>query len=441
MKPHLRKTVALTTIGCKLNQFETMGVREFFEERGYHIVPFSHPADIYVINTCTVTGKSDYRSRQAIRKAFKLNPQSFIIVTGCYAQLNPDQIARIEGVDLILGNKEKFSLARYFTEPKKFSFTPIWTSDLTLPGDFPTFFLKSFPGYTRAFIKIQDGCDASCSYCAVRAARGPNRSEQPEIIINQIKRLIAAGYKEVVLTGIHLGTYGQDLGRAINLARLLKSLRSIPGLRKVRLSSIEPKEFTPELIEEIVHNPIICPHLHIPLQSGDPYILTRMHRDYDPDYYSKLILQLKSLLPELAIGADVIVGFPGEEESHFRNTYQFIQALPISYLHVFSYSQREGTPAARFPDQVPGEIKKERSRKLRQLGKKKFLDFRQGFIGNTVEVLIENSRDKDTGLLKGITDNYIKVLLPGSDKRMNNYYQVRLTGIKDNKVLGEWVST
>jgi len=433
------KTVALTTIGCKLNQFETIGMREFFERRGYKIVPFSHPADIYVVNTCTVTGKSDYRSRQAIRKAFRLNPQSFIIVTGCYAQLSPRDVAQLEGVDLVLGNREKFSLERYLQEPQKFPQPRIYTRDLRQVPDFPTYLIEAFPGYTRAFVKIQDGCDSNCSYCAVRLARGPNRSERPEIILEQVRRLVAAGYKEIVLTGIHLGTYGQDLSPDLNLASLLRRLRDIAGLKRIRLSSIEPKEFTPELIEEIVNNERICRHLHIPLQSGDPHILRLMNRDYDPDYYFQLICRLKDLLPEMSIGSDVIVGFPGEGDGHFWNTYKFIETLPISYLHVFSYSRREGTPAAHFPDQVAGEVKKERSRLLRQLGKEKALAFKKGFLGQTVEVLIENTRDKDTGLLRGITDNYIKVLLTGPDDRMNEFYRVRITEIRDNRVMGEWL--
>ena len=440
--------VAFSTIGCKLNQFETMGIRGFFEERGYQIVPFPSPADIYVVNTCTVTGKSDYRSRQAIRKALRTNPASFVVVTGCYAQLNPQEIARIKGVDLILGNDEKFFFSKYFIEPKKLSSPAILTSDLASKTSFTTYSLKAFPGYTRAFVKIQDGCNASCSYCAVRGARGINRSENPEIIISQISQLVAAGHKEVVLTGIHLGTYGLDLGREISLAGLLKRLRDISDLRKVRLSSVEPREFTPELIEEIADNPKVCRHLHIPLQSGDPDILRRMNRDYDPSYYYDLVTRLKSLMPDLAIGADVIVGFPGEEEQHFRNAYQFIQELPITYLHVFSYSKRKGTPAASFPQQVPTEIKRERSLELRRLGRQKNLAFKKGFLGKTVEVLVENTRDKETGLLKGITDNYIKVLLPDkqcSDRAgyplgaaMNNYCPVQITAITADKVYGEW---
>jgi threonylcarbamoyladenosine tRNA methylthiotransferase MtaB len=430
--------VALSTIGCKLNQFEMMGMREFFVERGYQIVPFPTPADIYVINTCTVTGKSDYRSRQAIRKAVKANPASFVVVTGCYAQLNPQEISRIKGVDLILGNNEKFFFHRYFTEPKELMSPRIWTSDLSDAPPFATYPIKSFPGYTRAFVKIQDGCDAACSYCAVREARGPNRSEKPRKIISQIEQLVAAGYKEVVLTGIHLGTYGLDLGHDINLAGLLKRLKEVSSLRQIRLSSIEPKEFTPELIHEIADNPKVCHHLHIPLQSGDPEILSWMNRDYDPHYYFTLVHRLKSVMPEIAMGADVIVGFPGEEEHHFRNTYRFIQELPISYLHVFSYSKRKGTLAANLPQQISGEIKRERSLELRRLGKQKNLAFKKDFLEKTIEVLVENTRDKETGYLKGITDNYIKVLIQGADERMNNYYRVKVAAIKSDKVYGVW---
>lgn len=435
---------ALLTIGCKLNQFETQVMQELLEGESYEVVPFSQRADLYVINTCTVTGKSEYRARQAIRKAIRTNPHAFIVVAGCYVQVHSHQVAHLPGVDLVLGNEEKFSLTAYLTEAKKNGFPRIEVGDFDYSkGGFRTSLypfpqVKKFSGYTRSFVKVQDGCDASCSFCLVSQARGPNRSQRPEVVREQVEWLVGVGFQEVVLTGVHLGTYGADLGGEIHLAGLLRSLREVIGLKKVRLGSIEPREFTSELIEEIATNPKVCRHLHIPLQSGDPEILQAMGRNYTPDDYEKLIQRLKEKMPELGLGADVIVGFPGEEESHFCHSVELIERLPLTYLHVFSFSPRPGTLAAVLPGQVDGTVKRKRSQDLRALGRQKSQEFKEYYLGKEIEVLVENSPDKETGHPKGISDNYLKVLLPGESLKeiVNRYHTIRVVHLKGERLIG-----
>lgn len=430
--------VAFTTLGCKLNQFETQVMRELLEKGDHQVIPFPEIADVYIINTCTVTGKSDYRSRQAIRRAIQANPNATIVVAGCYAQVNPQEIARLQGVDLILGNEEKFRLPSLLDTVKGKGSPRIHVGELDRSQGFPSHRVGAFEGYTRAFVKVQDGCDASCAFCLVSKARGPNRSERPEMVWEQIERLAEAGYQEVVLTGVHLGSFGADQGGGMNLAGLLRRLRQAEGLRKVRLSSIEPREFTEELIEEIATSPKICRHLHIPLQSGDPEILRLMRRNYDPTYYRRLLQTLKERMPDLGLGADVMVGFPGEGELHFRNTVALIESLPLTYLHVFRFSPRPGTIAASLPDQVSGEARRERSRLLMALGKRKSLEFKRSQIGKVVEVLVEGTPDRETGFPKGITENYLKVLLPQMAPALaSGYKKIKLVQLKGDKIIGE----
>ncbi|MBI4595305.1 MAG: tRNA (N(6)-L-threonylcarbamoyladenosine(37)-C(2))-methylthiotransferase MtaB [Candidatus Tectomicrobia bacterium] len=428
--------VALTTLGCKLNQFETEAMQELLEKQAYDIVPFEKEADVYVINTCTVTSKSDYRSRGAIRRALQKNQKAKIIVTGCYAQTQPKEIAKIPGVDVILGNQEKSSLLKFLDQTAKSVNTELFVAPISQATQFSPMMIEKFSGYTRAFVKIQDGCDSRCSYCIVSTARGPNRSEKPEAVLRQISALIQAGYQEVVFTGVHLGTYGFDLQEKTTLAALLRKAIQLPGLKRLRLSSLEPAEFTPDLIDVIVSSPVICQHLHIPLQSGDDEILTRMNRGYNSAFYAKLILDLKSKSPDMGIGADVIVGFPGEEERHFKSTYNLIEALPLTYLHVFNFSGRKGTLAADMDGQVPAETRHSRSEMLRKLGKKKSSEFKMSLPGREMEIIIESSRDKETALLKGLTGNYVKVLVAESDDLMNKLVMVKINDFKQGKVYG-----
>lgn len=435
--PPLR--IAFTTLGCKLNQFETAAMQEQFKGEEFCIVPFEEEADVYVINTCTVTGKSDYRSRQAIRRAVKKNGDAYVIATGCYSQVDPEAVASLKGVDLILGNAEKLRISGHLRDLRKSPRPTISVGDIGACAEFLSAPIDTFPGYTRAFIKVQDGCDFRCSYCLVSTARGPNRSETTEKVLEQAEKLARAGYRELVLTGVHLGGYGADLDGKKNLAGLLEALQQVEGIKKIRLSSIEPGEITDELIETVAASPRICHHLHIPMQSGDDSILQRMNRNYDSAYYENLIHKLVASMPDMGIGADVMVGFPGETEESFGVTRSFIERLPLTYLHVFNFSVRKGTPAASFPDQVNGEARQQRSEVLRALGRKKSTLFRQRHVGKEASVLVESSRDKETGLLKGLTDNYIKVLMEGEDQLANQSVQVKLVGLLNKGMLGEIV--
>jgi threonylcarbamoyladenosine tRNA methylthiotransferase MtaB len=429
--------VAIGTIGCKLNHFESEAIQEAFDKDLFEIVDFKDKADIYVINTCTVTGKSDYRSRQMIRRAVNINKDAFIVVTGCYGQLKHDEIAKLEGVDLILGNEEKFDIVKHLNGLKKKDKPRIVVGDINERKKFSSLSIKSFAAYTKAFIKIQTGCDFSCSYCTIWKARGPNRSERPSAVIKQFEELTLAGYQEIILTGVCLGNYGSDLGKDASLASLLQKVEKVEGLKRLRLSSIEPIEIKDDLIDIVASSSKICHHLHIPLQSGDDHILKLMNRKYDSDYYKNLINTLRNKMPDIGIGADIMVGFPGETDERFENTKRLIEELSLTYLHVFSFSKREGTAASTMPEQIPAKIKKERSQILRELGKKKSLDFKKSFLGKELEILVENTRDKDTNLLKGFSQNYIRVYFDGPNSLMKKILPLKIKEMKGERVYGE----
>ncbi len=403
------RSVGFFTIGCKLNQFETEQMREIMEAEGYRISNPGEPADVYIVNTCTVTSKSDYRSRQAVRRAIRCNPEATIIVTGCYAQIAPNEIASIRGVDAVIGNSRKASIADYACLAKQ----TLPVIDVEAPGAGvlrSARQISAFGSYTRAFVKIQDGCNNCCTYCAVPLARGRSRSKPQHEVEEEVRILVERGYREVVLTGVHLGSYGKDLDGRINLAQLLRRLSKIDGLSRLRLSSVEPTDFTPELIDVIADPAFrVCPHVHIPLQSGDDRILEFMGRNYTRSFYSNLILTIADRIPNCGMGADVMVGFPGEDEAAFRNTLNLIMDLPLSYLHVFSYSPRPNTPASNMPGQIATETKKERSRILRDLGKAKATAFRQKLKGSNLEVIILSKKVR--GYTTGLSGNYVEIYL------------------------------
>ena len=427
---------ALMTLGCKLNQAETVAMEELLEEGGYEIVPFEEQADVYVVNTCTVTSKSDYRSRQAIRRATGRNSRAVVVVTGCYAQMFPHEAARIEGVALVVGNGEKNRLPELLRVHREEDGPAIHVGPLGPGVPFAPAAIAEFTGHTRAFIKVQDGCNFRCAYCIVRRARGPSRSQPAAEVLDQVRRLVAHGHTELVLTGINLGRYGRDLPGGPTLAKLLWQLAEVEGVMRIRISSVEPGEVADELIECIAGCPKVCPHLHIPLQSGDDDILRAMCRPYDRRYYAELIDRLVTRVAGIGIGADVMVGFPGETEDCWRNTCTFVESLPVSYLHVFNYSRRPGSPAADFSGQVDPEARKARSQEMRALGARKRLAFRRRYMGCVLSVLVESTRDKETRLLKGLTGNYVQVLLDGEDALMSRYVRVRLERIEGGRVYG-----
>ena len=390
--------IAFTTLGCKINQYETDAMRTAAAAEGNDIVPFESEADVYIINTCSVTAKSDYQCRQTIRAAVHRREGAKVIVTGCYAETRPQEIRSIPGVSLVLGNGEKANITRYVSDRSH--------AIAVGPAD-----QSSVRERTRGVLKIQDGCDNHCSYCIVPLARGGSRSVPHDEVLKQFVRLIDAGCPEVVLSGIHIGRYGYDLSPRTSLTSLIADLLARRKQARIRLSSIEPKEITSDMVDLIGQG--MCRHLHIPLQSGDDMILRSMNRDYTAAFYHHLVETIAQKVPGAAIGADVIVGFPGEDDSAFQNTFKMIEELPLTHLHVFSYSPRPGTAAAGMKGQVSNTVKKQRSEALRNLGARKNLEFRHRFQGRILNVVFEGSSLPDEGTGSGLTDNYIRVAVSG----------------------------
>lgn len=428
--------IAIATLGCKANQYDSEIIRETFEERLCEIVPFSTGADIYVINTCTVTGKTDYQSRQLIRRAHRLNPEAKIIVTGCYAQIAADEAMRIPGVSLVVGNREKERIAELVDCAGEDTEAQIIVPAMNGKREFSEKVVRRFGGRTRFFLKIQDGCDAHCSYCIIPRARGRSRSMVPEKVLEVLSNVESSGYKEVVLTGIHLGAYGLDLTPPTSLTRLLQQIEKEKPVLRLRLSSIEPNEIQDELIDLLARSEIVCPHLHIPFQTGDDTILSRMNRPYTADDLRVLTRKLIPSIPGLAIGVDVIVGFPGEGEAEFGRTFQLLEELPIAYLHVFPFSPRKGTPAFHFPERVDGNTVKERGKLLRSLGSRKKAAFYRSHLHRALKVLVETKKDKKTGLFRGLSRNYIPVLIDKGDEFINKVVVARVTSVANEEVRG-----
>ncbi|KPJ62572.1 hypothetical protein AMJ44_15470 [candidate division WOR-1 bacterium DG_54_3] len=423
--------VALFTVGCKLNQYETQAIAEELEDYGFERVDFSSRADIYVINTCTVTKESDYSSRQAIYRAKRRSPQAKIVVTGCYAQLEKEFLEKLPGVSLVVKQDQKGDLVNLIAN--SFGNHAIKPTEKKSWNEFFGFKVSKHAAHTRALVKIQDGCDKRCSYCVVPLARGSERSREVDAILSEINHLVKNGYKEVVLTGVHIGRYNKD---GLNLNSLSDEILKQTKVERLRFSSIDPKEFSDELIDLISGSKRIARHLHIPLQSGDDHILSLMKRNYTTNEYRKLLEKIKSAMPEVMIGADVIVGFPGETDEQFENTCQFILSSPLNYLHVFSYSGRRGTPAAQFPNKVSPQTIHKRSEILHDLGRKKWEEYLNLFIGKTLEVLIEQKRDKKTNKLSGLSDNYIRVLLDGEDFLRNKIIPILILRREGNVLIG-----
>lgn len=431
--------VAFKTLGCKLNRFETACLVENFKDQGFKIVDFKDRADAYLINTCTVTLKSDHKSRQAIRQAVKKAKEALIIVTGCYAQTDAEEIARIKGVDLIVGNTLKSGivpLALEAIEEGKRKSPQILVDNLKEKEE--ELDLSSFMDLTRAFIKIQDGCDSACAYCKVRFARGPSRSLDEEKILAQIKKLTLSGYKEIVLTGVNLGSFrGRDGG----LADLLRKIVCLEGLGRVRLTSIEPQDLTDELLELIAGGTKICPHLHLPLQSGDDKILRRMGRRYITAFYQERMKKAVRLLPSVSIGADLMVGFPGEDEESFERTLSLLSSLPFSYFHIFRFSKRDGTLAASMDKEVSYQEMTRRSKILRTLSAKKSFDFRKRFEGKELSCLVLKEKDKEKRSLTALSDNYIKITLSSTadEDILNKIVRVKIKSVSLKEVSGKLI--
>ncbi|MCL6478661.1 MAG: tRNA (N(6)-L-threonylcarbamoyladenosine(37)-C(2))-methylthiotransferase MtaB [Peptococcaceae bacterium] len=419
-----RKTVAIATLGCKVNQYESSSIAGMFRARGYSIVDFKDRADVYVINTCTVTHLGDRKSRQLIRRAVKSNPEGLVVVTGCYSQVSPGEVLEIPGVDLVMGTGDRSRIVDLVENMEKGG----QACAVRESGQFREF--EELPAAAatdrvRAFLKIQEGCDNFCSYCIVPFARGPLRSRDPGGIVKEARELAAAGYREIVITGIHTGAYGKDKAGGMSLASLLEELAGIGGLARIRLSSVEPLDITGDLISLLARGAPFCPHLHIPLQSGDDGILQAMRRHYSADYFRNLVAAVRAEISDVSVTTDVIVGFPGESDENFMNTYNLIKELKLSALHVFKYSPRKGTAAAGFPDQVPPGVKEERSSMLIALGKELSNEFASRYLGKSVEVLVEESVEGMSGMVQGHTPNYLLAAFPGDPEMRGRLAEVR----------------
>ncbi|MBP1718203.1 MAG: tRNA 2-methylthioadenosine synthase -like protein [Deltaproteobacteria bacterium] len=431
--------ICLITLGCKTNQTDAASLAAELTARGHTIVSSKANADAFVIHTCTVTHKTDYQARQAVRQVVARNPEARVVVTGCYAQVSPEPLQAIAGVDYVVQSGKRDQIPEILLSRGKQKNARLLSSGASSAASFIEEPLPLFSDRTRAFLKVQDGCNSFCSYCIVPHARGRNRSLPLGRAMAQANELASSGFREIILTGIHLGAYGEDLFPPVSLLDLLLALERAAGIPRIRLSSIEPGEFNSSLIEFLSRSDKICPHLHVPLQSGDDEVLKRMNRRYSRSFFEDLIRRLHRAIPDLAVGMDVIGGFPGEDDRAFENTYDLISRLPIAYLHVFPFSKREGTPAARFPNQVPGKTIKTRCLALRELGAKKRKDFYRDFLGKNLKVLIESKRERETGLLKGFSPNYIPVLADGGDGLINQEVDIEVTEVRGEKVFGKIV--
>lgn len=415
------KSVAFYTLGCKLNFSETSTIRRGFEDRHFEIKDFDRKADVYVINTCSVTQNANSDCRKAVRRALRTNPGAFIAVTGCYAQLEPDEIAAIEGVDLVLGTREKFQILNLVDSFEKKDDAVVYHSDVNEAFDFHHAFSSN--DRTRAFLKIQDGCDYKCAFCTIPLARGKSRSPEISQIIADARRVIDDGYKEIVITGVNAGDFGKHNGE--NFLELLQALDRMAGMERIRISSVEPNLLNDNIIALVAESQCIQPHFHIPLQSGSDAMLKLMKRRYLTDLYRRRVENIKKLMPHACIGADVITGHPGESEERFRETFEFIESIPVSYLHVFTYSERPDTAALHMEPVVPVSIRKKRTHQLRMLSVKKRKTFNASFKNEIRPVLFENEY-KDNGSMHGWTDNYIRVSVPYHPDFSNTVVMTRL---------------
>ncbi len=428
--------VAFHTLGCKLNYAETSQLQAQFEAAGYTVVPFGAASDVLVVNTCTVTENADRECRQVIRRALRTSPEAYVAVTGCYAQLQPERIAAIEGVSAVFGARDKFSITEKLAASgaARPDAPQLYVGELDGDLPFNPALSADSDGRTRAFLKLQDGCNYKCSFCTIPLARGRSRAMNFDEIPQRIAELERAGYREVVLTGVNLGDYvGEQRQRFVDVVRSIEELR--PQLR-VRISSIEPNLLTLDILDIIRDSNVFVPHFHIPLQSGSPEILRLMRRRYTANNYRALIEAIHERMPDCAVGVDVIVGFPGETDAHFRETMDFLHSLPVTYLHVFTYSERPNTPAAELAGRVPVERRRARTRELRNLSHKKKLDFYRSQLGGRRPVLPEGGADEN-GMLRGWTDNYVRVQFAAPSRPvLAACIPVDLTELRGDEVFG-----
>ena len=420
------RTVAFHTLGCKLNFSETSTLSRMLENEGFEKKEFDDQADVYVINTCSVTDNADKECRQIVRRIQRKAPESLVVITGCYAQLKPKQIAEIPGVNLVLGAAEKFNLAKHIRELSKGDSAKICSCDIEEVTGFNSSF--SINDRTRTFLKVQDGCDYNCSFCTIPQARGKSRSDSIENVVKNVKHLGSHGVKEIVLTGVNLGDFGKGSDGKLkyeeNFFQLIQALEKVEGIRRYRISSIEPNLLTNEIIEFVANSDKFMPHFHIPLQSGSNKILASMRRRYKRELYAERVALIKTLMPHGCIGVDVIVGFPGETDEDFKDSFDFLHSLDISYLHVFTYSERDNTHALNIKPVVPMNVRHERNKTLRNLSYMKMQYFTEQHHGQTRKILFEGHENK--GMMEGYTDNYIKIATPYRQEWVNEIVEWKI---------------
>lgn len=436
-----RKKVAFYTLGCKLNFSETSTIARSFQDEGFDRVDFEEVADIYVINTCSVTENADKQFKQIVKKAMKLNEKAFVAAVGCYAQLKPEELADVDGVDLVLGATEKFKITDYINDLSKNDMGEVHSCEI----EEADFYVGSYSigDRTRAFLKVQDGCDYKCTYCTIPLARGISRSDTMENVMKNAKEISQQGIKEIVLTGVNIGDYGKgEFGNKKHehtFFELVQALDNVEGIERLRISSIEPNLLKNETIDFVSQSRTFVPHFHIPLQSGSNDILKKMKRRYLRELYCERVAKIREVMPHACIGVDVIVGFPGETDEHFLETYNFLNELDISYLHVFTYSERDNTEAAEMEGVVPGNVRAKRSKMLRGLSVKKRRAFYESQIGTTRTVLFEGENKE--GYIHGFTENYVKVKTPWNPELVNTLHEINLTRIdEDGMVRMEFVN-
>lgn len=428
------KTVSFLTLGCKVNQYDSDAMRTIFLQQGYKAVKEEEEADVYVINTCSVTSIGDRKSRQMVRKIRRKHPQAVIAVAGCYAQIAPEIFEAMGDIDVIVGAQNRSKIVEYVEQAQKKEKTINAVKDIMSVTEFENLYVDAEgETKTRAFIKVQEGCDNYCTFCIIPFARGKLKSRKQKDAVEEIRRLVAKGYREIVLTGIHLGNYGRDLHDGTSLATLVEELLRIPNLLRIRMGSIESVELSDDLINLIKNEPRVCRHLHLPIQSGSDAVLRRMNRHYRLPEYKKLISELREKIPGLALTTDLIVGFPGETEENFMETLETLRELRFSAIHVFPYSQRTGTPAAVFPNQVPGDIKKDRVHRVQELEKEISKEYRKTFLQKTVHVLIEEEKN---GYFEGLSDEYIRVSITDKNVEKGRLYSVYVENLTEDGLIG-----
>ena len=445
----MSKVVKFITLGCKVNQYETNAMAQKFLEKGYQIIEEETPEneeikpDICIINTCTVTNMSDRKSRQMLRRMKEKNPNTIVVAVGCYAQVAKEELAKISEIDLVLGNNEKVEIVRHVEEYINNHIDNVELEDVMYSKEFSDFGNVTYTEKTRAVIKVQDGCDRFCSYCIIPYARGRVRSRKPESIVSEITQIASNGIKEVVITGIHIASYGKDFSMSkdpelqnYKLIDLLKEINSINGIQRIRLGSIEPLLITEEFVERLKKLEKICHHFHLSLQSGCDETLKRMNRRYTTEQFKEIVRLLRNAYDDVNLTTDVIVGFPGETDEEFSKTYKFLEEIKFYKMHIFKYSPRKGTKAAVMPNQISGDIKEERSRKLIELSDKNEIEYNESYIGKNVEVLFEEEKD---GIFKGHTQNYIMVYCELNKNLENQVISVRCEKAEQEHILGNFI--